>query len=66
MNKSNKPEAYFLKSGYYATPALYAKIIGISRQALTKRIQRGKMLSHRIGDHYILWMGSTYKPESKK
>jgi hypothetical protein len=63
MNKPKKPEAYYLKSGYYATPALYAKIIGISRQALTRRIQRGQMFSHRIGEHYILWMGSMYRPK---
>ena len=53
----NLPEGLvYLKSGYYTTPFYYAKIQKISRQALTKRIQRGQMLSHRIGQHYLLYV----------
>lgn len=46
----------FLKSGWYTTPAEYARLHNLTRQAIYKRLQRGQLFSHRIGGTQLIWM----------
>lgn len=46
----------FLKSGWYVTPASYARLHNMSRAAVHKRIQRGQLFSHQVGGWFLIWL----------